>query len=102
MSTIIVAIITSLGVVANTIISKRLSASDIIRKLNKLDKKIEEVDISNLKQYLIRTMTYMESNNIDKEELIYFYEQYDRYINYYHKNSYIHDKYDKLKKRGIL
>lgn len=102
MNTIIVAIITSLGVIANTIISKRVSTNDLLKQINRLKKQLEEVEINQIKQYLIRTMTYMEKEHIDKEELMYFYEQYDMYTNKFHKNSYIHDKYDKLKKKGIL
>lgn len=102
METIIVGIITSIGVIINTIVTKRVSNSDVLKKINKLDKRITEVEINQIKQYLIRTMTYMETNKISKEELMYFYEQYDKYINYYHKNSYIHDKYCRLKKKGIL
>lgn len=102
MNTIIVAIITSLGVIANTIITKRVSNSEVLKRIKKLEKKIEDVEINQIKQYLIRAMSYMEKESIDKEELMYFYEQYDRYTNHFHKNSYVHDKYQNLRKSSKL
>ena len=71
MNTIIVALITSLGVIANTIITKRVSNSEVLKRIKKLEKKIEDVEINQIKQYLIRAMSYMEKESID---FAYVYE----------------------------
>lgn len=71
-------------------------------KLDNLDKKIDEVDINRCKDFLVSFFSKVEKGEeIDEVELEHFYCVYEIYINK-GGNSYIHSKYEKLKKEGKL
>ena len=98
METIIVTVITSLGVIINTYFTKRMD-----NKRDDLEKKIESVAIANCKNFLVSFLANVERGfPIDEVEKKRFYEEYDAYVNQYKQNSYIHDKVEKLKKEGKL
>lgn len=68
-----------------------------------IKKEITDIGISNCKNFLVSCMAKIESGQkLDEAELERFYEEYDEYTNKWHQNSYIHAKYDKLKKEGKL
>ena len=59
---------------------------------------INNIGISNCKNFLVSCFAKLEQGQaLDETELERFYEEYDIYINEYHKNSYIHAKHEKLK-----
>lgn len=71
-------------------------------KLDNLNKKIDEVDINRCKDYLVNFFSKVEKEEgIDEVELEHFYCVYEIYTNK-GGNSYIHSKYEKLKKEGKL
>lgn len=71
-------------------------------KLDVLNKKINEVDINRCKDFLVSFFSKVEKGEeIDEVELEHFYCVYEVYINK-GGNSYIHSKYEKLKKEGKL
>lgn len=71
-------------------------------KLDSLDKKIVEVDLSQCKNFLVRFLSDVEQGaRIDEVERERFYETYQHYINA-GGNSYIHEKVESLKKQGKL
>lgn len=71
-------------------------------KLDSLDKKIAEVDLSQCKNFLVRFLSDVEQGaRIDEVERERFYETYQHYINA-GGNSYIHEKVESLKKQGKL
>ena len=68
---------------------------------NKLNKKINNFELSNIKTDLVNFMSDAENENITKEQLINGYEMYDKYKKL-GGNSYIHDKWEKLKRGGKI
>lgn len=72
-------------------------------KLDQLDRKLDEVDLSACKNFLVRFLADVEEGNqIDEVEKERFYETYEHYQNDLHQNTYIHDKVESLKKQGKL
>ena len=72
-------------------------------KLDALDRKLTDVDISACKNFLVRFLADIEQGNeIDEVERERFYETYAHYKDDLHLNTYIHDKVEKLKKEGKL
>lgn len=73
------------------------------KKIDDLKANIVEVDASQCKNFLVRFMADAEQGNpIDEIEKERFYETYAHYCDDLHLNTYIHDKYEKLKKAGKL
>lgn len=73
------------------------------KKIDDLKANIVEVDASTCKNFLVRFMADVEQGNpIDEIEKERFYETYAHYCDDLHLNTYIHDKYEKLKKAGKL
>ena len=73
------------------------------KKIDELKANIIEVDASTCKNFLVRVMADIEQGEqIDEIEKERFYETYAHYSNDLHLNTYIHDKYEKLKKAGKL
>jgi len=76
---------------------------DIKEEINNLKSDISDIGISDCKNFLVNCFAKLENNQLlDETELERFYEEYDIYTNKYHQNSYIHAKYEKLKKEGKL
>ncbi|MEF2836072.1 MAG: hypothetical protein U0O41_08390 [Clostridia bacterium] len=109
--TIIVAIITVVGTIANTLISKKTNKKienindinnklDFMRKESKEDMLKHTVDAD--KTYLINFLSDLE-NGVPKTEVQIkrTYEIYERYVNN-GGNSYVHDKWEEVKKLGLL
>lgn len=73
------------------------------RKLDGLDRKLTDVDLSACKNFLVRFLSDVEQGNpIDEVEKERFYETYQHYTDDLHQNTYIHDKVERLKKQGKL
>ena len=109
--TIFVAIITVVGTIANTLISKKTNKKienindinnklDFMRKESKEDMLKHTVDAD--KTYLINFLSDLE-NGVPKTEVQIkrTYEIYERYVNN-GGNSYVHDKWEEVKKLGLL
>ena len=72
------------------------------KKLDNLDAKIGDVDMSQCKNFLVRFLADVEQDKvIDEVEKERFYETYEHYTKL-GGNSYIHDKVEHLKKSGKL
>lgn len=93
MVTIIVALISSTGIIVNTIINKRTD-----KKVTNLQEHILDAD----KTFLIDFLSDIE-NGIKKTEIQVkrAYEIYERYTKN-GGNSYVHDKWEELKRKGFL
>lgn len=109
--TIIVAIITVVGTIANTLISKKTNKKienindinnklDFMRKESKEDMLKHTIDAD--KTYLINFLSDLE-NGVPKTEVQIkrTYEIYERYVKN-GGNSYVHDKREEVKKLGLL
>ena len=110
-STIIVAIITVAGTIANTIINKKTNKK--VDSINDLKKDMREIQEENKKDMLEHTLdadkTYLINflsdleNGIKKTDIQIkrTYEVYERYRKN-GGNSYVHDKWEEVKNKGLL
>lgn len=116
MEAIIVAIISTLGVIVTTVIQtyNARKKDNIELKLDNLKKQFEEqiqeikkdtrnVELQNCINFLVDTIaTAKKDGYLDESVKIRFHENFDVYTNKYHKNSYIHEEVEKLVKEGVL
>lgn len=64
-------------------------------KIDELKKEVQEMGISQCKDYLVRYMALVENGSyIDPVEEERAYEVKDKYTNVYHLNSYIHKRWE--------
>lgn len=66
-----------------------------------LNSKTENLELNQCKNYLVNFMSDAENDSITKEQVQNAYEMFDRYKKL-GGNSYIHDKWEKLKKGGKI
>ena len=72
-------------------------------KTKHIEQKIDKIAIESIKNFLVRTLSEIENGEeIDEVVKLRLYEQYDTYTNIYHQNSFIHSKWEKLRKEGKL
>lgn len=84
------------GIVATILIgSKKI----INKQLEPINKKIEKIDENQCRNFLVDYLADVEKG-IPKDEVQTkrAYEVYEHYTNDLHKNSYIHDKWERLMK----
>lgn len=104
MSSIIVAFITTIGVIVNSLISNSTN-----RKVEKIDslktefkQDIDTVKKEQDKTYLTDFLADIENGVLKTDiQIQRAYEIYEEYTNL-HGNSYVHDKWEELVKEGIL
>lgn len=71
-------------------------------KIEAVQMSIDEVDMSNCKNYLVQIISILEAGGtVDKVALERFWENYDHYTKM-GGNSYIHTAVERLKKEGKL
>lgn len=93
MVSIIVAVITTSGVIINTIISNKIN-----KKINSIDDLRREND----KTYLTDFLAELENGQPKSEiQIKRAYEIYEEYTNL-KGNSYVHNKWEELVKKGVL
>lgn len=100
MSTIIATIISSAGVIITTIIQvvNNNKKDNINEKLNEIQDSINQVDVTNIKNFLVKCLDEVEAGEIlGKTTEERFWEAYDLYSNKYKQNSYIHKRVQILK-----
>lgn len=69
------------------------------KKLEPINHSIKKIDENHCKDFLITFLKSKErGEEVDEAEEKRAYEVYDHYINDLHKNSYIHDKWEKVMK----
>lgn len=110
-TTIIVAIITGVFTIINTVISKKTNKK--VAKIEDLQKEINNMREENRKDLLNHTLEYDKTylvdflseleNNVQKTDVQkkHAYEVYERYSSN-GKNGYVKDKWDECKKNGLL
>ena len=110
-STIVVALITVTGTIINTVISKKTNKKidtvndlnkklDFMRKESKEDMKKHTLDAD--KTYLINFLSELENGGQKTDvQIKRTYEIYERYTQN-GGNSYVHDKWEEVKKKGLL
>ncbi len=65
--------------------------------------RVDKLGVFDCKNFLIRRYAKIENGDIlDESKNQRFDEVYDIYTNIYHQDSYIHNKYEKLKKEGKI
>ena len=73
----------------------------IDKTLKPINSKIDNLELSSIKTDLVNFMSSAEREQVSREQIQNAYDLFDRY----HKlggNSYIHDKWEKLKKEGKI
>lgn len=70
-------------------------------KLDKLSKKMDDVDLNSTKNFLVSSFLDVEMGHVDEVTISRIYEQYEHYIKL-GGNSYIKDRFDKLKKNNKI
>ena len=100
LGTIVVALITAGGTIANTIISKKTNKKVDCEKKKKKDFKehILDADKTNLITFLSELELGLEKTDIQIKRA---YEIYERYTEN-GGNSYVHDRWEEVKKKGLL
>ena len=79
-------------------ISKRLKRQ-LNKTLNPINKAIEDLDISQCKNFLVNFLCNVEiGKEIDEIQKQRAYEIYDHYTNDLNQNSYIHERWEELMK----
>lgn len=93
-------IIITLGSVIGAIITIITAINKIFdRKLEPVNKSIKKIDESQCKNFLVTFLKSIEKGEVmDETEIKLAHEVYDHYKDDLHKNSYIHDKWEKLMK----
>lgn len=81
-------------------ISVRLK-KQVDKTLEPINKKIDKLELNSIKTDLVNFMSYAENGTITPEQNLNAHELYDNYCRM-GGNSYIHDKWEKLKKEGKL
>ena len=93
-------IIEFVGIVGTILIgSKKI----INKQLEPINKKIIKIDENQCRNYLVDFLADID-NGIKKDDVQIkrAYEVYEHYTNELHKNSYIHDKWEKARKEGKI
>lgn len=75
--------------------------ASINKEISTIKKDVKDIQLNNIKTDLVDFMCNAENNNITTEQKINAYDLYDKYKKL-GGNSYIHDKWEKLKKEGDL
>ena len=100
MTEIIIAIITTIGVIVSSVVNLLINSKNVKKK--DLDEKIDEVQMDNCKNYLVQAIAKVEAGGkLSSVEMERYYENYDTYTKL-GGNSYIHSETEKLKKEGLL
>ena len=100
MTEIIIAIITTIGVIVSSVVNLLINSKNVKKK--DLDEKIDEVQMDNCKNYLVQAIAKIEAGGkLSPVEMERYYENYDTYTKL-GGNSYIHSETEKLKKEGLL
>lgn len=96
-------VVAILGIIAGLITSISTICVFCKKAINKgfepIYKKIDKIDENQCRNFLVDFLADVE-NGIEKDEVQIkrAYEVYEHYTNDLHKNSYIHDKWEKLMK----
>lgn len=73
------------------------------QRLDELANDIKEVNKFAIKSYLMQELRAIEEGaHLGEMEMSYFKDQYHYYRDVLHENSYIREKYESLKERGLL
>ena len=100
MTEIIIAIITTIGVIVSSVVNLLINSKNVKKK--DLDEKIDEDQMDNCKNYLVQAIAKVEAGGkLSPVEMERYYENYDTYTKL-GGNSYIHSETEKLKKEGLL
>lgn len=80
---------------------KKVLVNSIDNTLKPINKKIDDLELSYIKTDLVNFMCLAEEGRITEEQSLNAHELYDTYCKK-GGNSYIHDKWEKLRKEGKL
>lgn len=92
---LVAGIITSIGII--TLPIQKMLKNTIRNEIEPINKSINNLDVSQCKNFLVRYLKDVEQNNkLDQVEIERAYEIYDHYTNDLKQNSYIHKRWEEL------
>lgn len=80
---------------------KKVLTRSVNKTLEPINEKIDALEMSYIKTDLVNFMSQAEIGQVSQEQNFNAHELYDRYCNK-GGNSYIHDKWEKLRKEGKI
>ena len=89
------------GLLGSIVYLKNVITKAIDKTLQPMNKKIDNLEMSYIKTDLVNFMTHAEHGQTSREQSLNAHELYDRYVKL-GGNSYIHEKWEKLKSEGKL
>ena len=89
------------GIIGSIVYLKNVLTKTINNTLKPINKKIDDLEMSYIKTDLVNFMSQAEIDKISQEQNFNAHELYDRYRKL-GGNSYIHDKWEKLRKEGKI
>jgi len=102
---VLIAVVFILSFVTNIRTMIKELSSPIDKKIEKaitpIKESIAQLELNNIKTDLVNFMSLADRECITEEQKINAYELYDRYCKL-GGNSYIHDKFERLKKEGKI
>lgn len=98
--TLLVGLISGVGYLSQS--TKKWIRTALKDQMDGIEARLDKVDIESTKNYLVTFLSDLErGKNIDEIECERFHEQYEHYQSL-GGNSYIKDKVDRLKNKGLL
>lgn len=77
--------------------------NNINKSINNMNETIGELGINDCKNFLTIELARIEAGEeISIEEKQWIHHNYQRYTGVYNQNSYVHDKFEKLRKEGKI
>lgn len=90
------------GVLSEKFDEQKRATDEIKKSVNDLKGQLDKVDLENCKNYLVTFLAEVErGEKKDEIEIQRFYEEYEHYTAK-GGNSYVKEKYAKLKQKGLL
>ena len=89
------------GLMGSIVYLKNVLTKSIDKTLKPINSKIDALEMSYIKTDLVNFMSQAEIGQISKEQNFNAHELYDRYCKL-GGNSYVHDKWEKLRKEGKI
>lgn len=89
------------ALIGSIVYLKNILTKSVGKTLNPINKKIEDLEMSYIKTDLVNFMSQAEREEVSQEQNLNAHELYDRYCKL-GGNSYIHDKWEKLRKEGKI
>lgn len=90
------------GFISSIVYLSKIIQKVVKKTLEPINKSINNIDVSQCKNFLVRFLADVEQGNeLDKVEIERAYEIYDHYTNDLKQNSYIHKRWKELMEKNV-